>query len=155
MSATLAERQEILQDYYICCLSRELSLVIRRDVLTGRAKFGVSDDGKEVFQVAMAKAYQNGDWRADYYRGHTLLLALDLAKPEDILAQLYADPNNDPDGAPSSNSYTDTAITITDDAEAAEEEERLRAEEEDAVAQARVLNTLLEAYALLLEVANP
>ena len=96
VSATLAERQEILQDYYICCLSRELSLVIRRDVLTGRAKFGVSDDGKEVFQVAMAKAYQNGDWRADYYRGHTLLLALDLAKPEDILAQLYADPNNDP-----------------------------------------------------------
>ncbi|MGH1435863.1 MAG: alpha-ketoacid dehydrogenase subunit alpha/beta [Lewinella sp.] len=91
-----SERQEILRDYYICCLSRELSLVIRRDVLTGRAKFGVSDDGKELFQVAMAKAYQAGDWRADYYRGHTLLLALDLAKPEDILAQLYADPENDP-----------------------------------------------------------
>ncbi len=91
-----SERQEILRDYYICCLSRELSLVIRRDVLTGRAKFGVSDDGKELFQVAMAKAYQAGDWRADYYRGHTLLLALELAKPEDILAQLYADPDNDP-----------------------------------------------------------
>lgn len=96
VSASLAERQEILQDYYICCLSRELSLVIRRDVLTGRAKFGVSDDGKEVFQIAMAKAYRKGDWRADYYRGHTLLLALDLAQPKDILAQLYADPNNDP-----------------------------------------------------------
>lgn len=91
-----SERKEILRDYYICCLSRELSLVIRRDVLTGRAKFGVSDDGKELFQVAMAKAYQAGDWRSDYYRGHTLLLALDLAKPEDILAQLYADPDNDP-----------------------------------------------------------
>lgn len=96
MSATLAERQEILQDYYICCLSRELSLVIRRDVLTGRAKFGVSDDGKEVYQIAMAKAYRKGDWRSDYYRGHTLLLALGLAEPQDILAQLYADPNNDP-----------------------------------------------------------
>lgn len=91
-----SERQEILHDYYICCLSRELSLVIRRDVLTGRAKFGVSDDGKELFQVAMAKAYRPGDWRADYYRGHTLLLALELAAPEDILAQLYADPENDP-----------------------------------------------------------
>ena len=44
----------------------------------------------------MAKAYRNGDWRADYYRGHTLLLALELAQPEDIFAQLYADPDNDP-----------------------------------------------------------
>lgn len=95
-AAMPTEREEILRDYYICCLSRELSLVIRRDVLTGRAKFGVSDDGKELYQIAMAKAYRPGDWRADYYRGHTLLLALDLAKPEDILAQLYADPNNDP-----------------------------------------------------------
>ena len=92
----MATREEVLQDYYICCLSRELSLVIRRDVLTGRAKFGVADDGKEVFQVAMAKSYQPGDWRADYYRGHTLLLALDLTTPQDILAQLYADPDNDP-----------------------------------------------------------
>lgn len=96
VSASMATRQEVLQDYYICCLSRELSLVIRRDVLTGRAKFGVSDDGKEVFQIAMAKSYRPGDWRADYYRGHTLLLALDLATPKDILAQLYADPDNDP-----------------------------------------------------------
>jgi len=90
------DHAEVLQDYYICCLSREISLVMRRDVLTGRAKFGVSDDGKEVYQVAMAKSYQPGDWRADYYRGHTLLLALDLAKPEDLFAQLYADPENDP-----------------------------------------------------------
>ncbi|MEM1214954.1 MAG: thiamine pyrophosphate-dependent enzyme [Bacteroidota bacterium] len=89
-------RQAILDDYFTCCLSREISLYIRRDVLTGRAKFGVSDDGKEVYQIAMAKAYRKGDWRADYYRGHTLLLALDLAKAEDIFAQLYADPDNDP-----------------------------------------------------------
>jgi TPP-dependent pyruvate/acetoin dehydrogenase alpha subunit len=91
-----ADLQEIRQDYYICCLSREISLHIRRDVLTGRAKFGVSDDGKELYQIAMAKAYRAGDWRADYYRGHTLLLALQLAKPEDIFAQLYADSDNDP-----------------------------------------------------------
>lgn len=87
---------EALQDYYICCLSRELSLYIRRDVLTGRAKFGVSDDGKELFQVAMARTMLPGDWRADYYRGHTLLLALGLATPEQLLAQLYADAANDP-----------------------------------------------------------
>ncbi|TXF88848.1 transketolase [Neolewinella aurantiaca] len=80
----------------MCRVSRELSNVIRRDVLTGRAKFGVSDDGKELYQVAMARAIKNGDWRADYYRGHTLLLALEIASVEDILAQLYADAKEDP-----------------------------------------------------------
>lgn len=88
--------EEALQDYYICCLSREVSLTIRREVLTGKAKFGVSDDGKELFQVAMAKAFRKGDFRSDYYRGHTLLLALELATPEDLFAQLYADADNDP-----------------------------------------------------------
>jgi pyruvate/2-oxoglutarate/acetoin dehydrogenase E1 component/TPP-dependent pyruvate/acetoin dehydrogenase alpha subunit len=85
-----------LRDYYICCLSREVSRYIRRDVLNGRAKFGVSDDGKELFQVAMAKVFTRGDWRADYYRGHTLLLALELCTPEDLFAQLYADAAHDP-----------------------------------------------------------
>lgn len=84
-----------LRDYYICRLSRELSNFIRRDVLTGRAKFGVSDDGKELYQLAMARAIEPGDWRADYYRGHTLLLALGLATPEDIFSQLYADADHD------------------------------------------------------------
>lgn len=88
--------EEALHDYYICCLSREVSLTIRREVLTGKAKFGVSDDGKELFQVAMAKAFRKGDFRSDYYRGHTLLLALELATPEDLFAQLYADADNDP-----------------------------------------------------------
>ncbi|PHI18901.1 transketolase [Lewinellaceae bacterium SD302] len=64
--------------------------------MIGRAKFGVSDDGKELFQLAQAKAVEAGDWRSDYYRGHTLLLATGQAKPEDILAQLYADASNDP-----------------------------------------------------------
>lgn len=88
--------QEALQDYYWCCLSREVSLSIRREVLTGKAKFGVSDDGKELYQIAMAKAFRKGDFRSDYYRGHTLLLALELATPEDLFAQLYADADNDP-----------------------------------------------------------
>lgn len=108
-------RESILHDYYICCLSRELSLLIRKEVLTGRAKFGVSDDGKEVFQVAMAKTYRPGDWRSDYYRGHTLLLSLDLCQPEDILAQLYADPSNDPfSGGRQMNGHQATAIIDAD-----------------------------------------
>ena len=88
--------ERALHDYYICRLSRELSNIIRKDVLSGRAKFGVSDDGKELYQVAMARAIQQGDWRADYYRGHTLLLALDRCTPEQLLAQLYSNPAEDP-----------------------------------------------------------
>ncbi|MEM6772606.1 MAG: thiamine pyrophosphate-dependent dehydrogenase E1 component subunit alpha, partial [Bacteroidota bacterium] len=94
--AVQPQAERALQDYYICRISRELSNVIRRDVLTGRAKFGVSDDGKELYQLAMARAAAPGDWRADYYRGHTLLLALELASVEDILAQLYSDATKDP-----------------------------------------------------------
>jgi len=90
------EREEILHDFYICSVSREISLFIRKDVLTGRAKFGVSDDGKELVQIAMAKVFHKGDFRSDYYRGHTLLLALDICNIEDLFAQLYADGNNDP-----------------------------------------------------------
>lgn len=88
--------EEVLQDFYICSLSREFSMFIRKEVLTGKAKFGVSDDGKELFQIAMAKAFKRGDFRADYYRGHTLLLALGIASLEDMFAQLYADGDNDP-----------------------------------------------------------
>ena len=91
-----ADYERALHDYYICRLSRELSNIIRKDVLSGRAKFGVSDDGKELYQIAMARAIRNGDWRADYYRGHTLLLALDMTTPEQLLAQLYSDPRHDP-----------------------------------------------------------
>jgi pyruvate/2-oxoglutarate/acetoin dehydrogenase E1 component/TPP-dependent pyruvate/acetoin dehydrogenase alpha subunit len=96
LATTPPSDEEILHDYYICCLSRELSTQIRREALTGKAKFGVSDDGKELFQVAMAKVFDRGDFRSDYYRGHTLLLALNLCTVEDLFAQLYADCDNDP-----------------------------------------------------------
>ncbi|MEM6395264.1 MAG: thiamine pyrophosphate-dependent enzyme [Bacteroidota bacterium] len=86
----------VLADYYTCCVSREVSKYIRRDVLTGRAKFGIGGGGKEVYQVAMAHAIKPGDWRADYYRGQTLMLSLGLTQVEDLLAQLYADAANDP-----------------------------------------------------------
>jgi len=89
-------KETVLSDFRICCISRELSILIRKEVLTGKAKFGVSADGKEVPQVALARVFKKGDWRSGYYRDQTLMLALNLATPETILAQLYADPNNDP-----------------------------------------------------------
>ena len=89
-------KEEVLQDYFTCVLSREVSTAIRKEALTGKAKFGVSDDGKELFQVALAKAFRKGDFRSDYYRGHTLLFALELAHAEQHFAQLYADADNDP-----------------------------------------------------------
>ncbi len=90
------QASELLRDYEICCISRETSILARRDVLTGRGKFGITGDGKEVAQVAMAHAFEKGDWRAGYYRDQTLLFALELLTVEDYFAQLYADPDNDP-----------------------------------------------------------
>ncbi len=84
-------RQEVLADYTIACQSRHMSLVGRREVLSGKAKFGIFGDGKEVVQVAMAHAFQAGDFRSGYYRDQTLILA--LQGPDMIteyFAQLYA-----------------------------------------------------------------
>jgi len=87
---------EILKDYWICRVSREASLMGRREVLTGKAKFGILGDGKEVPQVVMARAFQEGDWRSGYYRDQTFMFALGLSSIEDFFAQLYADTENDP-----------------------------------------------------------
>ncbi len=86
-------RDEVLNDYRIACISRETSLLGRKEVLTGKAKFGIFGDGKEVAQVAMAKFFQPGDFRSGYYRDQTFMLAAHLATVEQIFAQLYADPN--------------------------------------------------------------
>ncbi|MBD0374680.1 MAG: transketolase [Flavisolibacter sp.] len=87
-------RQEVLQDYRWVCLSREASLLGRKEVLTGKAKFGIFGDGKEVAQVAMAKFFQPGDFRAGYYRDQTFMFASGLATVEQFFAQLYADPDS-------------------------------------------------------------
>nr|MBP8293741.1 transketolase [Caldilineaceae bacterium] len=79
-----------LADYRVACLSRQLSLVARREVHTGRAKFGAFGDGKEIAQVALARAFRPGDWRAGYYRDQTLMLALGLLQPTGYFAQIYA-----------------------------------------------------------------
>ncbi|MCW5921668.1 MAG: transketolase [Saprospiraceae bacterium] len=93
---TEAYRKEVLNDFKICCLSREASVIARKEVLTGKANFGIIGDGKEVAQVAMAKAWRKGDFRSGYYRDQTLMLALGLMNLDEFFAQLYGDPYNDP-----------------------------------------------------------
>ncbi|MEY3050489.1 MAG: hypothetical protein RLY31_274 [Bacteroidota bacterium] len=89
-------RQQVLEDYWICCVSREVSIQGRKEVLGGKAKFGIFGDGKEVPQVAMARAFRQGDWRSGYYRDQTFMMALGLATVEQFFAQIYADAENDP-----------------------------------------------------------
>lgn len=88
--------KEVFRDFWIACISREASIIARKDVLTGKAKFGIVGDGKEVAQIAMAKAFQRGDFRSGYYRDQTFMFAMGLSTIEDYFAQLFADPINDP-----------------------------------------------------------
>lgn len=85
-------RVEVLKDLQMACISREISLLGRKEVLNGKAKFGIFGDGKELAQVAMAKFFQPGDFRSGYYRDQTFMLAAEISTPEQIFAQLYADP---------------------------------------------------------------
>jgi pyruvate/2-oxoglutarate/acetoin dehydrogenase E1 component/TPP-dependent pyruvate/acetoin dehydrogenase alpha subunit len=91
-------KEEILKDYQIVCLSRAMSLLGRREVLTGKAKFGIFGDGKELPQIAMAKAFQKGDFRSGYYRDQTFMMAIDSLTPQQLFAGLYAhtDPEQEP-----------------------------------------------------------
>ncbi len=91
-------RNEVLNDFRIACISREASLLGRKEVLTGKAKFGIFGDGKEIPQLAMAKCFKPGDYRSGYYRDQTFMFATGLATVEQFFAQLFADPNveNDP-----------------------------------------------------------
>jgi len=86
-------KSEVLKDYKIAITSRECSILGRREVLTGKAKFGIFGDGKEVPQLAMAKAFKKGDWRSGYYRDQTLMMALDELTIEQFFAGLYANTN--------------------------------------------------------------
>src|SRR6185436_8972468 len=83
-------RNEVLNDYYLACLSREASLLGRKEVLTGKAKFGIFGDGKEIAQLAMAKVFHNGDFRSGYYRDQTFMFATGIATVEQFFSQLYA-----------------------------------------------------------------
>src|SRR6478735_414972 len=86
-------RNEVLNDYRIAFESRETSLLGRKEVLTGKAKFGIFGDGKEVAQVALAKFFKPGDFRSGYYRDQTWMFASGISTVQQFFAQLYADPN--------------------------------------------------------------
>ena len=88
-------RQEVMDDYRLACESREASLLGRKEVLTGKAKFGIFGDGKEVPQVALSKFFKPGDFYAGYYRDQTIAFATGIATIEDFFSQLYANPDED------------------------------------------------------------
>ena len=83
-------KTEVLNDYKVAVTSRECSLLGRREVLTGKAKFGIFGDGKEVPQLALAKAFKNGDFRSGYYRDQTFMMAIGELNIEQFFAGLYA-----------------------------------------------------------------
>jgi len=83
----------VVEDYKIAYESRQASLLGRKEVLTGKAKFGIFGDGKELPQIAMAKAFKNGDWRSGYYRDQTFAFAAGICTIKEFFAQLYANPD--------------------------------------------------------------
>jgi pyruvate/2-oxoglutarate/acetoin dehydrogenase E1 component/TPP-dependent pyruvate/acetoin dehydrogenase alpha subunit len=84
-------KDQVLKDFVIACQSRHASLLGRKEVLGGKAKFGIFGDGKEIAQVAMARAFQRGDWRSGYYRDQTVMMALGELSLKQFFAQLFAD----------------------------------------------------------------
>ena len=106
-----AFRNSVIADYKLAIMSREVSLLGRREVLTGKAKFGIFGDGKEVAQIALSKFFQKGDFRSGYYRDQTFMFALGVANVEDYFSQLYSDVHNDPfSGGKNMNAHFATAF---------------------------------------------
>src|SRR5215475_5784121 len=106
-------REAVLKDYRQACESREASLLGRKEVLTGKAKFGIFGDGKEVAQIATAKFFQPGDFLSGYYRDQTIAFATGQATVEEFFSQLYADPDtaHDPhSGGRQMNSHFATPV---------------------------------------------
>ena len=84
------EKDEIIKDYRLAYQSRQVSLIGRREVLSGKAKFGIFGDGKEIAQLAIARAFRKGDWRSGYYRDQTWMFILGVTSIQEFFAQLYA-----------------------------------------------------------------
>ena len=106
-----AFRNSVIADYKLAIMSREVSLLGRREVLTGKAKFGIFGDGKEVAQIALSKFFQKGDFRSGYYRDQTFMFALGVSSVEDYFSQLYSDVHNDPfSGGKNMNAHFATAF---------------------------------------------
>jgi pyruvate/2-oxoglutarate/acetoin dehydrogenase E1 component/TPP-dependent pyruvate/acetoin dehydrogenase alpha subunit len=87
-------KESILADYRMANLSRSLSVIGRKEVLTGKAKFGIFGDGKEIIQLALAKQFKNGDWRSGYYRDQTWMMAMGLYDSLEFFHQLYGNTDN-------------------------------------------------------------
>lgn len=99
ITETIRPREEILNDFRIASLSRHASLMGRKEVFMGKAKFGIFGDGKELAQIAMAKAFKKGDFRSGYYRDQTFMMALGELSVQQYFAQLYAHTNVEADPA--------------------------------------------------------
>jgi len=106
----------VLNDFWLANVSRQASLLGRREVLTGKAKFGILGDGKELPQLALAHFFNKGDFRTGYYRDQTWMFALGVKSVQDYFAQLYADPKNDPfSGGRQMNNHPATAFIDEND----------------------------------------
>ena len=88
-------KANVISDYRLGMESRQASLLGRKEVLTGKAKFGIFGDGKEVAQLAMARSFKNGDFRSGYYRDQTFMFATGMSNIKEFFAQLYAFPDVD------------------------------------------------------------
>jgi 2-oxoisovalerate dehydrogenase E1 component len=91
------QKTDILSDFRLACMSRQMSLLGRKEVLTGKAKFGIFGDGKELPQLVLAKFFKKGDFRSGYYRDQTLMMGIGELTVEQFFAQLYANPNVEED----------------------------------------------------------
>ncbi len=89
LSGIKISRETVLADFRLANLSRNLSIIGRREVLSGKAKFGIFGDGKEIVQIALAKQFRDGDWRSGYYRDQTWMMAMGLYNAVDFFHQLY------------------------------------------------------------------
>lgn len=94
LSGKYFNKESILADFRLANLSRDLSITGRREVLTGKAKFGIFGDGKEIIQIALAKQFRNGDWRSGYYRDQTWMMAMGLYDSLEFFHQLYGNTDN-------------------------------------------------------------
>jgi len=112
VSQSVFTKESVLKDYYIVFLSRQLSVLGRKEVHLGKAPFGIFGDGKELAQVAYVKSYREGDWRSGYYRDQTFMLAAGMMTPTEFFSQLYGDTNtvNNPStGGRNFNNHHSTA----------------------------------------------
>lgn len=104
-------KQSILDDYYLAQISRNLSTLGRKEVLSGKAKFGIFGDGKELAQIAMAKCFKNGDWRSGYYRDQTFMLAIGNLTPVEFFLQMYGDTSTENNPASSGRNFNNHFAT--------------------------------------------